>query len=487
MKLTASSFRLQFVWLVAAFFCINCLICQNDCVGDQLGSAKTNGPNIVFIMLDDMGYGDAGCYNSSSKIITPNIDRLAASGMRFTDAHAPGALCVPSRFGLLTGIYPSLGGRNQISSGTKTIASFLKQHSYTTAMVGKWHNGFDEIGDWQGKIKGGPIGCGFDYFYGIPHSLDIQPYLFIENDRVVAPPSQMIARGKEVTAGIYETEGWNNIQGAFWRAGKIAPGFKHSDVLNIFTGKATSFLKQHQSTRAGQPFFLYLAYAGPHTPWLPSAQFMGKSGAGLYGDFMMEIDAEIGKVIAALEQLGCVENTLILLTSDNGPVWYPDNVKKYGHSSVGPLRGMKFDAWEGGHRMPFVASWMDKIEPGSVCEQTICFTDVMQTFADVIGKPLPENVATDSISFLPLLLGKQNEPVRDSLIVPGRGYVSVRKGDFKYMAPRPRRQAAKKQPPREPMLFDLRRDIGETQNVLPQHPEIAKQLEALITNYYSRN
>lgn len=487
MKVLNSLQSFRFSLVVVAAFASVCVFGQRVCVCQQQSESKIDSPNIVFIMLDDMGYGDAGCFNPNSKIKTPNIDRLAAGGMRFTDAHAPGAFCVPSRFGLLTGSYPLLRGRNHISSGTETIASFLKSHSYVTAMVGKWHNGFEEIGDWQGKLKGGPVGCGFDYFYGIPHSLDIQPYLFIENDHVVAPPSQTIARGKEVTAGIYETAGWTNIQGAFWRPGNIAPGFKHSEVLGIFTEKANSFLKQHQSTRTGQPFFLYLAYAGPHTPWLPSDQYLGNSGAGLYGDFMTEIDAEIGKVNGTLEQLGYAENTLIMLTSDNGPVWYPENLKTFGHSSAGPLRGMKFDAWEGGHRMPFVASWADKIEPGSVCDQTICFTDVIQTFAGVIGKPLPENMGRDSISFLPLLIGEQNEHARDSLIVPGRAYVSVRKGDFKYMAPRPHRQAAKKQPPREPMLFDLRRDLGETQNILQQQPEIAKELNALLTTYYSRD
>ena len=442
-------------------------------------------PHVLFIMLDDMGYGDAGCYNPESKIPTPSIDRIAKEGMRFTDAHAPGALCVPSRYGFLTGRYPSRGGRCQIKSGTETIASFLKRHSYKTGMVGKWHNGFDNIDGWKGKLEGGPCGCGFDYFFGIPHSLDIQPYLYIENNHVVQPPTETTVRGKEATAGIYDSKGWNKIQGAFWRSGQIAPDFKHSEVLGKFTKKAISFLHDHRNTQSKKPFFLYLAYAGPHTPWLPSDKFKGKSGAGLYGDFLMEIDHEIGRVIEALERDGFKDNTLIMVSSDNGPVWYPSNTTEYEHSSVGPLRGMKADAFEGGHRMPFVASWPGKIPAGSICRETICLTDIMRTLASVIGEELPEGVGIDSYDILPLLLGEKKGPVRDMTIHKSR-FLAIRKGEYKFLDGKgsggfSKVKVAPGAPPGQ--LYDLEKDLGETNNIYRQHPEMVEKLKALLNEY----
>lgn len=456
----------------------------------EIESQKTSGktvkkPHVLFIMLDDMGYGDTGCYNPQSKIPTPNIDRLAKAGMRFTDAHAPGALCVPSRYGFLTGRYPSRVGGYQIRSGTQTIASFLKRHSYNTGMVGKWHNGFDKIDGWKGKLKGGPNGCGFDYFFGIPHSLDIQPYLYIENNHVVQPPTKTTVEGKVATAGIYNSKGWNKIQGAFWRSGKIAPDFKHAEVLGKFTKKAISFLRDHKKTQAQKPFFLYLAYAGPHTPWLPSDKFKGKSGAGLYGDFLMEIDHEIGNVIEALEGNGFKENTLIMLSSDNGPVWYPSNTKEYQHSSVGPLRGMKADAFEGGHRMPFIASWPGKIPAGTLCHQTICLTDMMRTLAAIVGEKLPEGVGIDSYNILPLLLGEQTGPVRDLTIHKSR-FLAIRKGKYKFLDGKGSGgfSRVKKVPGAPPgQLYDLEKDLGETKNLYRQHPEVVKKLKALLNEY----
>lgn len=448
-------------------------------------SEQNNPPHILFIMLDDMGYGDAGCYNPESKIPTPNIDRLAEEGMRFTDAHAPGAWCVPSRYGFLTGRYPSRDRSNDIKPGTETIASVLRQNDYNTGMVGKWHNGFENISEWKGKLDAGPYGCGFDYFFGIPHSLDIQPYLYIENDHVVQAPTETTPRGKVVTAGVYDTTGWNDIQGAFWREGRKAPDFKHEEVLGTFTSKAIDFIGNHNRTQPDQPFFLYLAYAGPHTPWLPSAEFMGKSGAGLYGDFMMEIDHEIGKVIKALEEAGLKDNTLILFTSDNGPVWYPRNVEQYSHRSVGPLRGMKSDAFEGGHRMPFIASWPGMIPAGSVCVQTICFTDMMRTFASVVGDTLPEGVGIDSRDILPLLLGKETGPVRD-ITVHKAGYLAIRKGNYKFLDGQgsggfTRVEVPQNEPPGQ--LYDLEKDLGETTNLYRDHPEQVQQFKALLEEY----
>ena len=440
-------------------------------------------PHILFIMLDDMGYGDAGCYNPESKIPTPAIDGLAKQGMRFTDAHAPAALCVPSRYGFLTGRYPARKKKGYtVKSGTETIASFLKRHSYKTAMVGKWHNGFDNTNSWEGKLEGGPYGCGFDYFFGIPHSLDIQPYLYIENDHVVQAPTATTPSGKEATADIYDTAGWNKIQGPFWRKGKIAPDFKHAEVLGTFTAKAVTVIHEHSKKSPADPLFLYVAYAGPHTPWLPSDAFRGKSGAGLYGDFLMEIDHEIGKVINALDETGLKQNTLVMLSSDNGPVWFPKNREKYQHRSVGPLRGMKADAFEGGHRMPFIAAWPGKIPAGAVCKETICLTDIMRTLASVVGATLPDGVGIDSYNILPLLLGEKAGPVRDITIHTSK-VLAIRKGEYKYLDGKgsggfTKIKETRDAPPGQ--LYNLQTDLGETNNLYQQHPEMVKRLKAQL-------
>ena len=313
-------------------------------------------PNIVIILVDDMGYGDPGCYNPASKIPTPNIDQLASDGMRFTDAHAAGALCHPSRYGLMTGEYPFRtdvsGWRTKptIKEDQLTVASLLKARGYHTAMVGKWHLGFQENG-YENPLPGGPVDRGFDSYFGIRASTDIPPYFYIRDDRAVEPPTEHI--------DAESSEGWSPIQGSFWRAGGIAPGLELKDVLPRFTKEALEVIEDHSGNDAhkNSPLMLYLAYPAPHTPWLPSPDFEGKSGAGMYGDFLMMVDAQIGMVLDALDEAGMSENTLLVFSSDNGPVWYDTDVKRLGHDSSGGLRGMKADAWEAGHRMPFIVRW----------------------------------------------------------------------------------------------------------------------------------
>ncbi|MCP4856383.1 MAG: sulfatase-like hydrolase/transferase, partial [Fuerstiella sp.] len=260
---------------------------------DSLQAAQEK-PNIVYIMVDDMGYGDTGCYNPKSKILTPNIDSLANAGMRFTDAHSPGALCHPSRYGLLTGQHPfranveSWRTRAVIRNGQTTIASLLQSNGYRTAMVGKWHLGFDENG-YENPLPGGPVDRGFDSFFGIRASTDIPPYFYIRDDHAVVPPSDSIEANK--------SEGWSPIQGAFWRAGGIAPDLKLKDVLPRFTDEAITVIEDHAETKNKKPLMLYLAYPAPHTPWLPSNKFRGSSKAGMYGDFLVMVDAMIGRVL----------------------------------------------------------------------------------------------------------------------------------------------------------------------------------------------
>jgi arylsulfatase A-like enzyme len=455
--------------------------------GGEIAPAEGK-PNIVILFADDMGYGDPGCFNPHSKTPTPHIDKLAAEGMRFTDAHAPGSWCVPSRYGLMTGRYPFRADRHRIEPDRMTIASLLKRHGYATACVGKWHLGLEGENDPPADkpLPGGPVDRGFDTYFGIHASLDIPPYYYIENDRPVARPTGTIAASS--------SPGWTSIQGAFWRAGKIAPGFKHDEVLPKFAAKAVEWLEAARRASPGRPFdkaqgrplFLYLALAAPHTPWLPTGRFRGTSRASDYGDFVAQVDDAVGQVLRTLDKLALRDNTLVIFSSDNGPVWYPQDVQRYAHRSAGPLRGMKGDVWEGGHRMPFIVRWPGRVQPGTTSGQLICFTDVMATFADILGAKLPQDAGEDSFSFLPLLLGKKRDkPVRDTMIHPA-GLYGIRHGRWKLILglgsggfSKPRRR---KPGPGEPkgQLYDLQADLGETRNVYADHPEVVERLTKLL-------
>lgn len=447
-------------------------------------SLAADQPNIVIILVDDMGYGDAGCYNPESKIPTPHIDRLAAEGMRFTDAHAPGPLCHLSRYGLLTGRHPfrtdvSVWRRKAvIDDGQVTIASLLQSAGYRTAMVGKWHLGFDEAG-YENPLPGGPVDRGFDSYFGIRASTDIPPYFYIRGDRAVAPPTSHIEAN--------QTPGWSPIQGEFWRAGGIAPGLELKNVLPRFTDEAIEVINQHQQATANQvqPLMLYLAYPAPHTPWLPSKEFEGASQAGMYGDFMMMVDAMIGRVLDALDRAGMTDDTLVIFSSDNGPVWYEQDVERFGHDSSGGLRGMKADAWENGHRMPFVVRWPGKVSPGSETDQLFCFTDLLATFASITGAELVEHAGPDSFDFLPVLLGKQpaDLPVRTSLAIrSGSGMMTLRSGKWKLITglgsggfSKPRRiQPSPGQPAGQ--LYDMVNDRAETTNLYAEQPAVVQRL-----------
>jgi arylsulfatase A-like enzyme len=444
-------------------------------------------PNIVILLVDDMGYGDPQCFNPQSKIATPNIDRLAREGMRFTDAHAPGPLCHPSRYGLMTGRYPFRTDITRwptqplITEGQTTVASLLKTEGYHTAMVGKWHLGFREEG-YDQALRGGPVDCGFESFFGLRASTDISPYFYIRNDRAVTPPTGQIAE--------HHSEGWLPHQGGFWRGGGIAPGLDLKDVLLKLTDEACAVINAQADKKpaARQPLLLYLALTAPHTPWLPTAEFAGKSGAGMYGDFVMMVDAQIGRVLTALKKADMMEDTLLIFTSDNGPVWLPADVARLGHDAVGGLRGMKGDAWEGGHRMPFIVRWPGRVQPGTVTDQTICFTDLLATFADICGVELATGAGPDSFSFLPVLEGRQpaGEPIRGPIVMQAGGpsFMMIRSGDWKlinqlgsggFSEP-----SAIKPEPGGPagQLYNLRTDPAETNNLFLKHPEIVTRLKA---------
>ena len=451
----------------------------------RTGQAQSSNkhPHLLLILVDDMGYGDPGCFNPNSKIPTPNIDALAAEGMRFTDAHASGPLCHMSRYGLMTGRYPfriDVGKwpkRALIRNGEVTLPSLLRDAGYRTAMVGKWHVGFDEDG-YDKPLPGGPVDRGFDSFFGIRASTDIPPYFYIRNDKAVAPPTDSIAAN--------ESAGWSPIQGAFWRAGGIAPGLELKDVLTRFTDEACQVIDAHASR--DEPLMLYVAFPAPHTPWLPSSEFAGKSGAGMYGDFAMMVDAQIGRITKQLDAAGMTDETLVIFTSDNGPVWYEADVERFGHDSSGGLRGMKADAWECGHRMPMIVRWPGTVKANSVSTKTISFVDFLATADELVAGRVYDragrtDVGPDSFSFLSELTGKPSPaPQRKSLALKsGRGLMTIRRGDWKLIEGQGSggfsgrgQKNDKKQPAGQ--LYHLAEDAGETNNLFDQHPEIVKSL-----------
>src|SRR5262245_26218603 len=309
-------------------------------------------PNIVLILADDLGCGDLGCYNKDSKIRTPNMDRLAAEGLRGTDVHSPSAVCTPTRYGILTGRYcwrtPLKRGVLQgydpllIEPGRMTAASLLKQHGYATHCVGKWHLGLGDVKptDYDKPLRPGPLSVGFDTFFGIPSSLDFVPYVYVDGEKVQARPTEKIADSKSQREG----------GAGFWRGGPIAPGFRHEDVLPKLLARTEELLAGQAN--GNRPFFLYLPLSAPHTPWMPTREFQGKSKAGPYGDFTEQVDAGIGRVMEALKKHGLDRDTLVILTSDNGAHWLPTDVTKYDHVSANGRRGQKSDVREHGRRTP---------------------------------------------------------------------------------------------------------------------------------------
>jgi arylsulfatase A-like enzyme len=449
----------------------------------------------VLILADDLGSGDLGCYNKESKIPTPHLDRLAAQGMRFTDAHSPSSLCTPTRYGLLTGRYcwrtPLKRGVLQgyspylIEPGRMTLASLLKEHGYATAVIGKWHLGLGSEArtDYSKPLVPGPATAGFDYFFGIPASLDMEPYVYVENDRVLAPPTGHIAASAMRRNG----------GGGFWRAGAIAPGFRHIDVLPRITDKAVEFLGRQSADR---PFFLYLPLTAPHTPWMPTDEFRGKSGADWYGDFVVQVDASVGRLLKTLDDARLAGNTLVLFTSDNGAHWLPSDIENFKHRANAGWRGQKADIWEGGHRVPFLARWPGTVPAGTTSDQLVCLTDVLATLADMLGQQLPADAGEDSFSFLPALKGEKpgaGQPGRTAIVHhSGDGTFAIRQGPWKLALGLGSHGFSEPKviPPRpgeaQGQLYHLGDDPAEQNNQWLQKPEIVRQLTALLEQYQSK-
>lgn len=452
----------------------------------SLLSAQNARPNIVYVLADDLGWGDLGCYNPKSDAPMPNANKLASQGMRFTDMHSPSAVCTPTRYGIITGRYcwrsrlkkGVLNGEspNLIEPGRMTVPALLKSKGYYTAGVGKWHLGLrtEEKTDYTKPLKPGPRDHGFDYYFGIPASLDMAPYLYFENEHVVEQPTA-------------QTPGLNEPRGVFWRPGPIAPSLKMEQVLPTLLAKAESILRERAKT-PGQPFFLYFPLTGPHTPWVPLPEYKGKSKAGIYGDFVVQVDDVLGRIMRILDETGLAKNTLLVFTSDNGAHWTPDDKAKFAHRANANWRGMKADIHDAGHRIPFLARWPGKIAAGSVSDATGCLTDLMATAADIVGQKLPDNAGEDSFSLLPAFAGKKG--TREAVVHhSSEGMFSIRQGEWKlclglgsggFSLPR----HADPKPGEAPgQLYNLVKDPTEADNIYLKHPDVVQRLTALLDKY----
>lgn len=475
-------------------------------------AAEAKRPNIVFILADDLGYGDLGCYNKESKIPTPHLDRLANEGMRFTDAHSPDSVCTPTRYALLTGRYAwrtrlqrgVLGPWDKplIAPDRLTVATLLKQHGYATACIGKWHLGMvwstkdgappaswtNQLSnvDFSKPITDGPTTRGFDLYFGtdVPN---YPPYCFIENDRTVGVPT-LPDTGR--------ADGFN-------RPGPMVPGWKLVNILPELTKRAVKWVED--SAKADKPFFLYLPLTSPHYPVVPAPEFKGKSKAGDFGDFVLQTDWTVGQVLDALKRSGTADNTLVIFTSDNGPEITGevkpgayDRVTEFKHYSMGALRGAKRDLWEGGHRVPFLARWPGKIKAGSVSGETICHVDFMATVAALLEAKLPDAAAPDSFNLLPVLFGEPlAKPAHEAVVHhAASGKFALRQGGWVLVDARSGDDNGAKGEPEwlrkergytshdEPgELFNIREDLGERRNLFAERPEIVRELKALLEQY----
>ncbi len=478
------------------------------------GAAAADRPNIVIIYADDMGYGDLGIQNPDSKIPTPHLDQLAREGMRFTDAHSSSGICSPSRFALLTGTYHWRRQHGIVNSfgppffkdSDYTLPQMLKERGYTTACIGKWHLGFDwqfknppsgrvdwdrarkfyatEDIDWSGPIKGGPLDRGFDYYFG-DGTINFPPYAWMENETFLELPTSMMDIQnipQETKEGRWE-----------FRPGPMVVGWDPYEVLPTLTKRAVEWVHAQE---ANQPFFLYFPLPSPHAPIIPNDEFLGTSEAGGYGDFMVQTDWVAGQVLQALEDKGLTENTLVIFTSDNGPEGYAwERAERYGHFSMGNLRGLKRDVWEGGHNVPFLIKWPGRVPAHSVSDENISQVDIMATIAALTGAELPAKAAPDSYNFLPVAEGA-------SLLVPLREatvhntYESIwglRQGPWLYingptgghrkmpdsfMALRGYEEFTS-----EVLLFNLEKDPGQRENLSTKLPDRVAAMQALLQLY----
>ncbi len=459
-------------------------------VAAPLSAAET--PNIVYILADDLGYGDLS--HAGGKAPTPHCDRLAKEGLRFTDAHTTSSVCTPTRYGILTGRYNWRSRLKKsvffnpheqplIPASRPTVASLLKQQGYHTACIGKWHLGIgwtfleqppkrtpDQKGQgWDidyTKPAVTPLSIGFDYFYGIQASLDMAPYVYIENNKAVTPAT---------------------VTKAFHRDGAASVDFEAVDCLTQWAEHSVAYINERAQAKERQPFFLYLPLTSPHTPIVPSKAWQGKSGFGSYGDFLMETDWVVGEVLQALDRNNLTKDTLVIFTADNGcsPAAKIPQLVASGHKPNADWRGHKADIYEGGHRVPFIVRWPGHVAAASSSDRTLCTTDLFATVAEIVGQP---NSAEDSFSFLPTLLGLDQDDRGITIHHSINGSFAIRKGNWKlclcpgsggWSAPRPNVALKNKMLP-PVQLFNLEIDPAERANVQDKHPDVVKELVGLL-------
>lgn len=456
---------------------------------------KQKQPNIVFILADDMGYGDVSYFDNNSKLKTENLDRMAQEGVVFTDAHSSSSVSTPTRYGILTGRYNwrstlknnVLYGYDKalIPADRETMASMLRKNGYTTAGIGKWHLGWDwdniDAGkdkvDFSKPVQNGPTTRGFDYFYGFCGSLDMAPYVYIENDMPTSLPDR-----ETVNEGKY----------SWWRKGPTGADFVHEEVLPNLVDRACNYIKE--KAKADQPYFLYLPLPAPHTPILPTEEFRGKSGIGEYGDFVLMVDAMVGKVLQAVKESGEDGNTIVVFTTDNGcsPAAGIKEMEAQGHRPNSIYRGHKADLFDGGHRIPCILRWPEGTKPHEV-RQTVCLTDFYATFAAINGYKLMDSEGEDSYNLLPAIVSETEiDPIREATVHHSiDGQFTIRQGDWKLLlsassggwsAPTPTDTLALDSlPPIQ--LYNMKDDPSETTNVEAEHPEIVSRLRALMAKY----
>ncbi len=480
-----------------------------SCVFDGVAQPKSSDsglPNIIYILADDLGIGDLSIYNENSKIQTPNLDKLGEQGMMFTDAHTSSSVCTPTRYGILTGRYNWRTPLKQfvtwgnspmlIKDDRLTVADVLQRNGYKTANIGKWHLGlnwatkdgsqqfeyysgmndkfdFSKI-DYTKALTKGALDLGFDYSYMISASLNMPPYVYLENDKpVMLPTSVSVSKRAESPY-------------AFWIKGAISDDFKHDEVLPSIVEKAKSYINENAG--GDKPFFLYLPLPAPHNPILPIEPWKGKSNINPYVDFVLMIDGLMGEIFETIKDRGIEENTLVIFTSDNGcaPSANFAVLKEKGHNPNYIYNGFKGSYLEGGHRVPFLVRWPQKVKANSVCDKTICTTDFMATCADIVDYKLKDNEAEDSYSMMPLFEEKEGYQ-RDATIHHSKtGIFAIRKGYWKLILSPNSGITATGKPEKlqeklpEHILFNLKTDIGETENVAAKYPEKVEELEKLL-------
>ena len=478
------------VWLVGCFFAR--AGSRGFGAMGPASSAAASRPNVIVILADDMGIGDVSSLNPKSAWKTPGIDRLAREGRTFTDAHSASGVCTPSRYTLLTGRYSWRGKLKSsvlhgydpslIEPGRLTVAGFLKGQGYATGMVGKWHLGVDwvrtgqklEDVDFGQPFGGGPLAHGFDRFFGISASLDMPPFVYLSQDRSTTVPRDRVAASPGPK---------------MWRAGVIGPDFRHEEVHPRFRQEALSWIESRARARAadGTPFFLYLALASPHTPTVPTAEFVGRTRTNPYGDFVVQVDATVGDILNELDALGISRDTLVIFTADNGcsPAANLGELRAFGHDPSAGYRGHKADLFEGGHRVPFLVRWPAVVPAGSTCSRLVGQLDVLATLADILGQRLPSGAAEDSVSFLPQLRrGDRARAGREALVHHSNGgFFALRQGPWKLLFtpdsggwsdPKPGSKEAARLPKLQ--LYHLGRDVAERTNRMVTEAKVVRAM-----------